>query len=100
MPSVPHTATTADLRLSSGSIRIHPLELPVVELVDGHLDRQDVIPQASIPLAPVLRYDRGTFCGDAFPDSLSDHPVASQALIRLPVLAVEQVTIDGDGRGG
>src|SRR5699024_4697291 len=40
------------------------LELPLVVLVDGHLDGQDVIEQTAIALAAVLGDDRGVFGAD------------------------------------
>lgn len=93
-----------------------PPDLALVELVDGHLDGQDVIPKAPVPLAPILGHDQGALRGDeapllqlsyvlshsrhTLPDGLPDHPIAGQTLVGLSVLAAEQVAVDSDGRGG
>ena len=38
---------------------VHSIQLPLVELVDGKLNRQDRIEQTSVLLAPILRDDAG-----------------------------------------
>ncbi len=87
------------------------MELPLIELFNGHLDGQDVVTQTAVEGAAVPGGDGGALrpdqnpvpparshtCApgvDAHPHSLSDDPVAGHALIGLPVLTVEEKSVD------
>ena len=75
------------------------MELPRIELFNGHLDGQDVVTQTAIEGAAVPGGDGGALRPDqtailqfghilahrvdAHPHSLSDGPVADHALVRM-----------------
>ena len=94
------------------SCKVHGLELLLIELLDDQLYRQDRIEQTSVLYSTVLSDDRCAFCEDepsalkllhilahsvaAHTDCIADGRVARVTLIRLAVLYVKQITVDGN----
>ncbi len=91
---------------------VRSLKLLMIELLDDQLYRQDRIEQTPVLYSTVLRDDRSAFCKDELPtfkllhilahcvathpNCIADGCVACMTLIRLAVLYVEQITVDGN----
>lgn len=96
--------------------QIGSVQLPLIVLVDGHLDGQDVVAQAAVSFAAVLggdgralRADEQPFfqlrhilahCAHAHTHMFCNLPVAEQTLIGLAVFAAQQETVDHNGTPG
>ena len=92
------------------------LELPLIKLVDGHLDGQDVVAETAVAGTAVPGGDSGAFCSDQTPllqlgyvfahcvdahsHRLPNRSVAGQTLVGLPVLLAHQVAVDYHRTGG
>ena len=97
------------------SRRVHLRQLLVIELIQSQLDRTDGVEQIAVALQASLGGDCRTLCTDEPPllqfthilaDGVGTHLycvadglVAGPALVRFPVLAAEQIRVDGQCAG-